>query len=92
MKFACRNSRLKNPYKSSKWLSFKRVLISRRGASCERCGLDNCQLSVHHRTQILGVALWEYKEKDLVVVCQPCHAFTHSKIGISEGWFTPFTQ
>jgi 5-methylcytosine-specific restriction endonuclease McrA len=87
--FANHNSRLKNPYKSSKWIRFKRDFIKRNGSRCKRCGKTKAQLSVHHKIQTPNIQLWEYRDEDLVVACQPCHAYMHSKAGIKEGWFTP---
>ncbi|MDE6231546.1 MAG: hypothetical protein K2M37_08010 [Muribaculaceae bacterium] len=39
-------------------------------------------LNVHHKNYILGRKAWEYKDSDLVTLCNECHLSVHKAIGV----------
>lgn len=39
-------------------------------------------LNVHHKNYILGRKAWEYKDSDLVILCNECHLSVHNAIGV----------
>lgn len=39
-------------------------------------------LNVHHKNYILGRKAWEYKDSDLVTLCNECHLSVHNAIGV----------
>lgn len=41
---------------------------------CEACGDDKTTLNVHHVVYVKGRKPWEYEQKDLQCLCEPCHA------------------
>ena len=68
----------KNPYKYGKWIRLKEKIKARANFCCERCGMGDVMLSVHHKTQIPNAKVWEYPDEDLICVCSRCHGYYHS--------------
>jgi 5-methylcytosine-specific restriction endonuclease McrA len=60
----------------------KRLRILKRDECvCQRCGATNETLQVHHLIYIEGREPWEYRDGDLLALCELCHEFQHEVTG-----------
>lgn len=56
----------------------KRIhILIRDGFKCAECGKSNVELQVHHKKYIKGRMPWEYSDRHLVTLCDPCHDTVH---------------
>lgn len=56
-----------------RWQKKRLKILERDNFTCLNCNSDNVSLSVHHKEYIKGSEPWEYSDKYLVTLCQPCH-------------------
>lgn len=68
------NEQLKSP----RWAAFRERVLKDRGARCERCGSSE-RLQVHHLRYKRGKLAWQYDMKDVLLLCDRCHARLHCK-------------
>ena len=47
--------------------------------NCRRQESDGVALQVHHMHYIYGLDPWEYKDSELVTLCESCHSEVHSQ-------------
>lgn len=66
------DKQLKNPL----WLKRRAQVLNNKGRRCSKCGSSQ-NLQVHHLKYIWGRMAWEYKDKDLIVLCDSCHERIH---------------
>lgn len=59
-----------------RWLKRREEIFAVKGKVCSRCGAT-VNLHVHHLRYLYGKMAWEYKDKDLVVLCDHCHKTAH---------------
>ena len=68
------------PYKKqlldSRWKKRRQQVFKWKGRACEKCGATT-NLQVHHLRYVDGKYAWEYKMKDLMVLCGGCHEKMH---------------
>lgn len=68
------------PYKKqlldSRWKKRRQQVFKCKGCVCEKCGATT-KLQVHHLRYVDGKYAWEYKMKDLIVLCVECHEKQH---------------
>jgi 5-methylcytosine-specific restriction endonuclease McrA len=62
--------------KDKRWLKRREEIFAVKGKVCSQCGATS-NLHVHHLRYLYGKMAWEYKDKDLVVLCDHCHKATH---------------
>lgn len=48
----------------------RRRLLARANHACEACGAKPRQLHIHHTSRL---AYWRQADRDLLVLCPPCH-------------------
>lgn len=63
------------------WGAKRSHILSRDHYTCQRCGKgekDRIALQVHHLHYIDGLDPWEYKDSELITLCEECHSFVHS--------------
>jgi hypothetical protein len=60
-----------------RWQKKRLEIMSRDGFRCRLCGDAETTLNVHHLRYARGAAPWEYPERSLVTVCEPCHESLH---------------
>lgn len=73
-------------YKSNKWLKFRNMIISERGAKCEICGkhiVNSKSIHVHHITELTtsninDVAI-TLNPDNVQVICHECHNKIHER-------------
>lgn len=58
------------------WLKKREYILNKKGRKCSKCGSSQ-KLQVHHLKYIWGRMAWEYKDKDLIVLCDFCHEKAH---------------
>jgi len=68
-------------YQSEEWKRVSQVVWKRDNATCQRCGVladGTIEMHIHH---ILSFALAELRAEssNLVLLCEDCHSFIHSK-------------
>lgn len=66
------SDQLKHP----KWQRKRLEIYQRDNFTCLVCGNTERQLQVHHGVYIKGLMAWEYDNKYLHTVCDPCHKTT----------------
>lgn len=59
-----------------RWKKKREQVLEHKGRKCEMCGATQ-NLQIHHKRYIYGKYAWEYKMKDLLVVCGCCHQKVH---------------
>lgn len=60
----------------ARWKERREQILKHKGQKCEICGKTK-GLHVHHKRYIYGKYAWEYKMKDLMVLCGQCHEKIH---------------
>ena len=68
------------PYKQQlldeRWKKKRKLVLEYKGYKCEKCGATK-NLHIHHKRYLYGKYAWEYKMKDLLVLCANCHEKAH---------------
>jgi len=67
------SQKLKDP----RWQKRRLHILGKRDWKCERCQDEKTTLHVHHK-KYRGQP-WDALDRDLEVLCEPCHSGTHSK-------------
>jgi hypothetical protein len=65
--------------KDPRWQKLRLEAMQKADFHCERCGDGESTLNVHHKEYFKGREPWEYKPKQLAVLCESCHEYQHSK-------------
>lgn len=78
-------TRTQEPYsfllERREWGEKRLRILARDNYSCQRCGKhegNGVALQVHHKHYINGLDPWEYKDTELVTLCEDCHAHVHT--------------
>ena len=56
-----------------RWKNKRQEILARDNHTCKRCGKEGCYLEVHHIIYRNGLMAWEYKNNELMSLCQDCH-------------------
>lgn len=64
---------LQNP----KWQKKRLEILERDKFTCRSCNADWKTLHVHHLYYDNKLKPWEYKEWDLITLCEDCHELLH---------------
>lgn len=59
-----------------RWLKKREQVFKLKGRKCSVCGSTH-NLQIHHLRYFNDKYAWEYKMKDLVVLCESCHKRKH---------------
>ncbi len=71
--------------KDQRWIYRRFQILELDDYKCQRCHNEEIVLNIHHLHYIRGKEPWEYKDKDLITLCMPCHeAVTLFKISEEE--------
>lgn len=73
IEMATYSEKLKHPL----WQRKRLEIMERDFFGCQICGDGESTLHVHHKRYIKGAQPWEYKDCDLVTVCENCHDKAH---------------
>ena len=63
------------------WAAKRQIILARDNNCCQRCGkkgVADVQLHVHHKHYVSGLDPWEYKDSELVTLCEECHSYYHA--------------
>ena len=63
------------------WGAKRSKILARDNYTCKRCGSHESQdvhLQVHHSHYIYGLDPWEYKDSELITLCEECHSYVHA--------------
>lgn len=69
------------------WKAKRDHILTRDGHRCHRCGAseaDGIALHVHHTRYIHGLDPWEYKDTELITLCESCHEYVHETEDVPE--------
>lgn len=61
--------------KSEKWKSVRLEALAREKGKCQICGEESISNDAHHIWY--SKSMYDTTEKNLVVLCRPCHDFIH---------------
>lgn len=64
-------------YKKPEWQKRRLEILERAGWACEWCGDGEMQLQVHHKKYFKGRMPWEYRDDQLIALCEACHEESH---------------
>jgi hypothetical protein len=70
-------------YTNPKWQKCRLEALNRAGFSCSICHDTKTQLHVHHINYERGKDVWDYQNKNFVVLCNQCHEEVHAAITVS---------
>lgn len=70
-------------YSSIEWKTVCRYVYKRDNAQCQRCGVKNENLHVHHIVSFSNKKL-RAEKSNLILLCKKCHNFVHSKANIDN--------
>jgi hypothetical protein len=59
-----------------RWMKKREQVFKLKGRKCSVCGATH-NLQIHHLRYFNDKYAWEYKMKDLVVMCESCHKRKH---------------
>ncbi len=63
------------------WAAKRQIILNRDNNCCQHCGKTadaDTLLHVHHKHYISGLDPWEYKDSELITLCEECHSFYHA--------------
>lgn len=63
------SDRLKDP----RWQKKRLEILQRDNWTCQYCSDKECCLNIHHIRYIASMDPWEYKDFDLITLCEMCH-------------------
>ena len=64
--------------KSDKWKAVRLEALVREKGQCQICGEESVHNDAHHAWYPKNI--WDTVEKQIVVLCRPCHTFVHAII------------
>jgi len=59
--------------KDPRWQKKRLEIFERDGWKCRWCKSEDKTLTVHHLKYKQGADPWDYDNKDLLTLCEPCH-------------------
>lgn len=72
-------SKYSEQIKSPKWQKRRLEILNRDNFTCQICGCTERTLHVHHTIYIPGRKVWEYKDNQLITLCEDCHQKEHGE-------------
>ena len=62
------------------WKAKRHIILERDNYTCQECGCampNDSELHVHHKHYIYGLDPWEYRDSELITLCEDCHSKIH---------------
>lgn len=85
------HTRTQEPYafllERREWKAKRDHILIRDDHRCQRCGATEgpgISMHVHHMHYIQGLDPWEYKDSELVTLCEDCHQYVHETEHVPE--------
>ncbi len=66
--------------KHPKWQKKRLTILKRDNFQCQLCKDKETTLHIHHLKYIDENKPWEYKDKDLITLCEDCHKLVEEHI------------
>lgn len=63
--------------KDPRWQKMRLKIMERDDFACQYCGENENTLHVHHVEYRRGADPWDYREYQLLTVCEHCHKWEH---------------
>jgi hypothetical protein len=86
----------KEKYLDPRWQKKRLTILKRDKFTCQSCKEDDNTLHVHHIEYKEGKEIWEYKNDDLITLCDNCHKLWHyifnNKLGIDFYFIYPIVD
>lgn len=70
----------KEQIKHPKWQRRRLEILEKDDFTCQMCGDKEMTLNVHHLHYHKNRDIWDYKDWELITLCDDCHSNEHSKI------------
>jgi hypothetical protein len=67
----------KEQIKHPNWQKRRLEILQKDNFACQMCGDKESPLHVHHLRYVKGLKYWEYKDWELITLCEECHSFEH---------------
>ena len=64
-------------FKDPRWQKLRLEVLEYNNWECRNCGNREKTLNVHHRYYKKGAKPWEYKNEELLCLCEDCHNEHH---------------
>lgn len=61
--------------KDPRWQKKRLEIMQRDGFKCQHCLATDKSLQVHHLVYHKGAKPWEYKDEELITLCEHCHEY-----------------
>jgi len=59
--------------KDPRWQQKRLEIFSRDNFNCQLCHDETSPLHIHHKNYFFNLDPWEYKNEDLITLCENCH-------------------
>lgn len=69
----------KDELRDPRWQKKRLKIFERDKWTCQICRSKTKTLSIHHKKYIKGKKAWQYPDRLLLTVCQPCHETIRTK-------------
>lgn len=60
-----------------RWQKKKAQILDRDNYKCKSCGSEHITLHAHHIFYLPDTEPWDYKDEDLITLCEICHNTQH---------------
>ena len=67
----------KEQIKDPRWQRRRLEIMQRDDFACQMCGDKESTLNVHHIRYIHDHDYWDYKDRELITLCEECHYYEH---------------
>lgn len=71
-------------YRDPRWQRKRLEVMNAANFTCQECKATDVTLNVHHKIYHKGHDPWDYKDKELVCLCERCHECWHMLKGYAN--------
>jgi hypothetical protein len=64
-------------YKDPRWQRKRLEVMQHANFACERCRSTDKTINVHHKFYRRNADPWDYQDRELMCLCEPCHEEWH---------------
>ena len=82
------SDKLKDP----RWQKKRLSILERDCWACCGCGANETTLNVHHLLYFKNTDLWDYEDRFLLTLCEPCHLFETNKDDLYKIFLSHFKR
>lgn len=70
-------TKFSDQYKDPRWQKKRLYILEKDKFTCRKCGDKESTLHVHHTQYIKDHKVWEYRDDQLITLCDTCHEGVH---------------